>query len=127
MTVLYVTNVAALRDFYGLHFGLQVQEEQQDTWAQLGTGSGASLGLHRIGNEYTPPDGLSVRYHSNCKLVFDVEQPLDHVRHQLLEAGVAMGDVQQWPGYAFRVCDGHDPEGNVFQLREKIAAGTAEG
>jgi predicted enzyme related to lactoylglutathione lyase len=25
---------------------------------------------------------------------------------------------QEWQARGFRACDGHDPEGNVFQLRE---------
>jgi len=26
--------------------------------------------------------------------------------------------TQQWPGTGFVMCNGHDPEGNIFQIRE---------
>ena len=31
--------------------------------------------------------------------------------------GAMNGEDREWPWQGDRVCDGHDPEGNVFQLR----------
>jgi hypothetical protein len=31
---------------------------------------------------------------------------------------------KEWSARGFRACDGYDPEGNVFQVREKAAPGS---
>lgn len=34
--------------------------------------------------------------------------------------GVVDGPEREWTMHGWRHCDGHDPEGNVFQLRESV-------
>lgn len=56
------------------------------------------------------------------KPVFFVES-LDTARRIVSEWGGAMNPSdRQWRFGHWQVCDGHDPEGNVFQLRQPEAA-----
>lgn len=117
--VLFVADVSLLRNFYVQHFGLPIVEEIPDSWVLLGADA-LQLGLHRIGEAYQMPEAAAVHYHSHTKLVFDVNEPLEQIEQQLLAARVVLKPIQQWDGYAYRVLDGEDPEGNVFQLRQRL-------
>ena len=47
---------------------------------------------------------------------------LEHARASAAELGGQIGPVEkEWSVGGFRACDGHDPEGNVFQARESVA------
>ncbi|MGD9944835.1 MAG: VOC family protein [Burkholderiaceae bacterium] len=62
-----------------------------------------------------PPE---VREETPIKLFFAVEN-LAQARAAAAQLGGLLAPVQrEWQGAGFRVCDGHDPEGNVFQLRQ---------
>jgi predicted enzyme related to lactoylglutathione lyase len=51
------------------------------------------------------------------KLVFAVVD-IVAARNSAAERGGAVDPVdREWGFEGFKVCDGHDPEGNVFQLR----------
>ena len=39
-------------------------------------------------------------------------------REALLARGVPMGEIKSYPGLTGPLCDGRDPEGNVFQLSQ---------
>jgi predicted enzyme related to lactoylglutathione lyase len=75
------------------------------------------LALHRVGEAYRVADTASWRAESNAKLVLAVDQALESLRAHLLAAGVAMGEIKSYPGTG-PLCDGRDPEGNVFQLAQ---------
>jgi predicted enzyme related to lactoylglutathione lyase len=63
----------------------------------------------------TPPEP---REDTALKLVFGVED-IAHARERAAELGGAMNAVErEWEFEGAKVCDGHDPEGNVFQLRQ---------
>ena len=50
--------------------------------------------------------------------MFAVED-IAHARNRAAERGGAMKAVErEWEFERARVCDGYDPEGNVFQLRQ---------
>jgi Glyoxalase-like domain len=52
------------------------------------------------------------------KLVFAVED-IAHARDRAARLGGALKAVEsEWVFEGSKVCDGHDPEGNVFQLRQ---------
>jgi hypothetical protein len=40
------------------------------------------------------------------------------LREKLLSRGVRMRDLKRYDGFAQLMCDGEDPEGNVFQLSQ---------
>jgi predicted enzyme related to lactoylglutathione lyase len=63
----------------------------------------------------TPPEP---RADTPVKLVFAVED-IAHARERAAELGGAMNAKElEWDFAHAKVCDGHDPEGNIFQLRE---------
>jgi predicted enzyme related to lactoylglutathione lyase len=63
----------------------------------------------------TPPEP---REDTPLKPVFGVED-IAHARQRAAELGGAMNAVErEWEFEGAKVCDGHDPEGNVFQLRQ---------
>ncbi len=113
--ILYVRDVPALSAFYRTHFDLPLVEAIGDDWAVLDAG-GVEIALHRVGEAYRdlPMGGAA----SNAKLVFTVAADLAERRDRLVAAGVAMRPLKRFDGYPALMCDGEDPEGNVFQLSQ---------
>ena len=115
--ILYVQNVDRLATFYQQVFGLAVVEEIKDEWAVLDAGP-CQLALHRVGKAYRVADAGSWQVESNAKLVMTVDRPLADFHAELIAKGVPMGKIKAYPPLTGRLCDGKDPEGNVFQLAE---------
>jgi hypothetical protein len=113
--ILFVRDVALLRSFYQTHFGFPVTEEIENEWAVLKAGE-IEIALHRVGEPYRElPKHTNT---SNAKIVFSMESGLSELREKLLSAGVRMRDLKRYDGFAQLMCDGEDPEGNVFQLSQ---------
>lgn len=117
--ILFVKNVPLLSEFYTDLLNCTITERSGDDWQLLDTG-GAHLGLHRIGGQYFDTDSVPPSYYQNTKLVFLCEEPLDTIRQRLLEKNASMRDIQHYPQWGYSVCDGEDPEGNIFQLKKKL-------
>ena len=115
--ILYVQDVDRLSVFYREVFGFGVVEEIAGEWAVLEAGA-CQLALHRVGEAYRGKPAMGT---SNAKLVLTIEAPLAATREALLARGVAMGEIKSYPGLTGPLCDGRDPEGNVFQLSETTA------
>jgi predicted enzyme related to lactoylglutathione lyase len=113
--LLYVQDVDRLAAFYRDTLGLTLVEEIPGEWAVLAAGP-CQLALHRVGPAYRRPDAMTTD--SNAKLVFTVDRELAALRDELIGRGVAMGEIKSFPPLTGRLCDGRDPEGNVFQLAE---------
>ncbi len=61
-----------------------------------------------------------VREDSYIKLCFPVES-LESARNLAVSlGGCIQGKSKEWQARGFLACDGHDPEGNVIQLRQMI-------
>jgi catechol 2,3-dioxygenase-like lactoylglutathione lyase family enzyme len=113
--ILYVRDVELLKSFYQTHFGFPVAEEIENEWAVLKAGD-IDMALHRVGEPYRErPNHPNT---SNTKVVFSIDAGLSALREKLLSAGVQMSDLKRYDGFAQLMCDGKDPEGNVFQLSE---------
>jgi predicted enzyme related to lactoylglutathione lyase len=113
--ILYVQDVDRLAEFYRDQLGLPVQEEIPGEWAVLHAGA-CEIALHRVGEPYRAaaiPSGISA---SNVKLVLAIDRDLDAARAELIAKGVPMREIKSYPSQPGRLCDGRDPEGNVFQL-----------
>lgn len=113
--ILYVRDVSLLSRFYQKYFSFELVEEIPDEWVVLNTGQ-IELALHRIGMPWR--DQPLNRSGSNAKMVFTVQSGLPELRTSLLSAGVIMGDLKRYDGFSQLMCDGEDPEGNVFQLSQ---------
>ncbi len=118
--ILYVQDVDRLASFYQQAFGLAVVEEIKGEWAVLAAGA-CELALHRVGQAYRVDDPASWKAESNAKLVMTVDRPLAEFCDELRAKGVRLGKIKSCPPLTGLLCDGQDPEGNVFQLAEARA------
>jgi predicted enzyme related to lactoylglutathione lyase len=103
--IVHVDDMERVTAFYRDVLGLQ-PDVTSEWWTTFPTG-GATLALHgggRIGSH-------------NVRFNFDVED-LDAVRSELSARGVELSEVRE-PIPRVLVCDGSDPEGNVFTLEER--------
>lgn len=115
--ILFVHQIEQQKKFYRDVFQLEVVEEYA-TWVLLKTPS-CYLGLHQIPEEYLGDDP-NEQVDNNVKLVFDVlDLPLQQFHDQLTQHGVRLQSITTFDNYPFDLCDGKDPEGNVFQLRQR--------
>lgn len=78
--------------------------------------------VHRIPEEQASNvtiDTPSQLRHAALKFFFTVPS-ISEARSRARELG---GDIasEQWDGPGFIVCNGNDPEGNVFHVRERVA------
>lgn len=117
--IIFGNLVGELRDFYVENFGFTIIEEIKDQWIVLSAGN-MEIAIHKIGHGYEPNDGEKFRANSNTKLVFSLNENLDLFRKQLVEKGVVVGDIKSFKGINSLFCDGEDPEGNVFQIEQKL-------
>ena len=117
--IFYVHDVRLLTSFYQTHFGFTMIEEIPDEWVVLKAG-GIELALHLVGVPWRsqPIGASSSASGSNTKMVFCVKSGLPDIRQSLLNAGVVMGELKRYDGFAQLMCDGKDPEGNMFQLSQ---------
>jgi predicted enzyme related to lactoylglutathione lyase len=117
--ILYVHDVEKLATFYSDAFDLSVVEEIKGEWAVLKAGT-CELALHRVGKAYRDTEGGNHSGSNNVKLVFTVDRALTTLREELIAKGVPMRAIKSFPPLTGLLCDGEDPEGNVFQLSERV-------
>ncbi len=116
--ILFVQNVDKLKSFYTDVLQLTVVEEFKSEWVLLQAGN-AKIGLHKIGDQYTDNSAGEFKFDNNTKIVFEIEEDIHHVREELLNKHVLMREIKTFDNYDFILCDGEDPEGNIFQLKQK--------
>ncbi|MEV4886409.1 VOC family protein [Chitinophaga ginsengisegetis] len=116
--ILFVQDVDKLKRFYVdiLHF--EIVEESKSAWLLLKAGN-CNIGLHKIGEEYLDNSKGEFKFDNNVKMVFEVDEDIHKVREHLLKKDVFMKEIKTFDNYATLICDGEDPEGNVFQLQQK--------
>ncbi|HLK31316.1 MAG TPA: hypothetical protein VKT28_22240 [Puia sp.] len=62
---------------------------------------------------------MDIKYHSNTKIVFELDEDIDKIIKHLIEENIVMREIKTLDNYEYWLCDGEDPEGNVFQLKQK--------
>ncbi len=117
--ILFSKNVEGLRDFYMQHFNFKMVQEISGEWVVLNAGQ-MEIAFHKIGSDFTKENDEPFRVDSNTKLVFNIDSDLSAFREGLLGQGVALREIKSFPGFDYLLCDGEDPEGNVFQLSQKL-------
>jgi catechol 2,3-dioxygenase-like lactoylglutathione lyase family enzyme len=118
--VLFVNDVARMRAFYEQLASMLVVHDADDH-AVLEI-SGMQVVIHALPQAVreqwpvaTPP---VVREDSYCKLCLPVASiAAARARAEAL-GGAIQSPSAEWTARGFRACDGHDPEGNVLQVRE---------
>ncbi|MFZ4930403.1 VOC family protein [Chryseobacterium sp. Mn2064] len=115
--ILYVKNTELLKNFYVENFNLKVIEEDH-IWVLLNAGS-ANIGLHKIGYEYLQQIDPAHTFDNNTKIVFEIDTDIETARKELMAKKVQVREMRTFDHYPFWLCDGTDPEGNVFQLKSR--------
>lgn len=122
--VVFVSDVPRLSDFYRELAGLSLQHQDADH--ALLQGDGFQLVVHRIfgasADQQVATDAVSVREDSHVKLCFPVASIAAARRTALALGGAIKAPEFEWEARGFRACDGHDPEGNVIQVRETVGS-----
>jgi len=115
--ILYVKNVELLKNFYVENFRLKVMEEDP-AWALLDAGA-VKIGFHKIGDPYLEKIAERHQFDNNTKLVFEIDVDIESARNEFISRNIQMRVIKTFDNYDFWLCDGTDPEGNVFQLKSK--------
>ncbi len=116
--IFYVQDVYSLKKFYSNVLGLEIIEDDESVWALLRAGNGY-VGLHKIGDEYLSKIKDGYKFDNNAKLVFQIQEDIIEARQLLIYKNVSMREIKTFDNYDYWLCDGQDPEGNVFQLKQK--------
>lgn len=117
--VLFVNDVARMTTFYSTIAAMQILHAEP-SYAILEI-DGFELVIHAIYGEPSPqisaPIAVTVREDSYTKLCLPVAN-IAAARQTASELGGAIKPSEhEWLARGFRACDGHDPEGNVLQVR----------
>ena len=116
--VLFVADVARLTDFYRQLAQMQLLH-QEPSHAVLEL-QGLELVIHAL--PYTTPSAVTaatvVREDAYSKLCLPVPSVAEAREIAKGLGGAILPPSKEWAARGFRACDGHDPEGNVIQVRE---------
>ena len=115
--IIFVQSIEVLKDFYVGILALEIVEESNG-WLLLKAGE-CQIGLHKIGEQYLEENQEAFKFDNNTKIVFEVDEDLYVLREQLIAQQVTLGEVKTFDNYDYFLCDGEDPEGNVFQLKQQ--------
>ncbi|MET3822392.1 putative enzyme related to lactoylglutathione lyase [Burkholderia sp. PvR073] len=117
--ILYVRDVALLKAFYQRYFALPVVEEIDCEWVVLDAGA-VELALHLAGPTFrrAAAPASAKADSSTVKFVFRIDADIDAHRDRLARDDVTVRDLKRYDGYPYRMYDGIDPEGNVFQVMQ---------
>jgi predicted enzyme related to lactoylglutathione lyase len=118
--VIYAVNINRMSEFYSKVTGLHLTYTEAENMI-LGS-DGMQLVIVKIPQEIavtieiqSPPIR---REDTPIKLVFPVPS-IHEARSMAAKYGGELNSMEkEWSFQGYRVCDGHDPEGNVFQVRE---------
>lgn len=121
--VVFAKDVARLADFYRQVIGMAEVHRDQDHVVL--DEAHFQLVLHGIPQAIAARIQLTeppqVRENTALKLCLPV-QSIELARQAAARWGGKIGaQSEEWEARGLRACDGHDPEGNVFQVRELMA------
>ena len=116
--ILFVKDVEKLKTFYINDLHLELKEEIISEWVLLKAGQ-CEIGLHKAGSEYADKTYGCLQKDNNTKIVLDIDTDIYLLREHLIGKNVSLREIKTWDGFDYIICDGEDPEGNVFQLRQR--------
>ena len=97
---------------------LELIEEIKSEWVLLRAGN-CKIALHKAGTEFQKTPEKEFKVDSNTKLVFEIDDDIFKVREILIKDNVALKEIKTFDNYDYWLCDGEDPEGKVFQLKQR--------
>jgi predicted enzyme related to lactoylglutathione lyase len=115
--IFYVQSVEVAKKFYIEHFSLTLIDEDP-TWVLLNAGA-INIGFHKIGDQFLKEIDVDYKFDNNTKIVFEIDVDIEWARNELLSKNIQMREIKTFENYDFWLCDGTDPEGNVFQLKSR--------
>jgi len=115
--ILFCWDIQLLKSFYVDLLGMDVIASSGDNWIVMESGA-CQLCLHKIGQGYDPDSDHTHQDPRNTKIVLSTDDDIRKIRDYLISHDTKMKEVLTWEGYDYWVCDGEDPEGNVFQLKQ---------
>ena len=118
--ILFGSEINKLVKFYQDHFHFEVIEQDQDQWAVLRAGQ-IEIAFHKIGAHFIE-NNKPFKVDNNVKLVVEITGDLKKLRQELLDKNVQLNEIKSFEGINELLCDGQDPEGNKFQLRQQLKA-----
>ena len=120
--VIFAKDINRLAKFYQQLLSLSVVQTASDHVILEPTNS--PLVIHAIPTQVARSINISVppvvREQTPIKLFFSVVSLAEARASASLLGGQIERDGKEWETRSFRACDGHDPKGNVFQVREKV-------
>ena len=120
--VIYARDLARVSAFYAAMLGFQVTHSEPDFVVLESPAFQVvvvAIPAH-IADSIDVAEPPVRRSDTPIKLVFPVAS-IDAARATATSCGGQLGPPEhEWQFQGFRVCDGHDPEGNVVQFRERL-------
>ena len=119
--IIFAKDMEKMASCYGSVIGLPRVETPDDSSDFISFDAGAvHLALHRIPEDYARgfeiTDPPIARESTPMKVAFRVEN-VHQTRRELQSRGATFGPVREFG--ALRLCDGADPEANIFQLSNR--------
>jgi len=116
--IIFGQNIDRLKRFYIDILKLSLVEEIISEWVLLDAGN-CRIGLHKVGKAFRQEKAPDFKVSNNTKLIFMVDEDIVELRNSLLHQNVTIREIKTFDNYDFWICDGEDPEGNVFQLKQR--------
>lgn len=122
--ILFAADVPRMTEFYQTVAGMSfVSGDDRHSVLEL---EHLQLVVHAVGGKRKPVAGargrVKIRRDANVK----ISLPVGSIKSARERAAALGGRLhladREWEARGFRACDGHDPEGNVFQVREAARA-----
>jgi predicted enzyme related to lactoylglutathione lyase len=115
--VVFVADVRRVSTFYRELASMAVLIEDEG-YAVMET-EGFQVVIHRLSGEPpVTPAAIHVREDSYVKVCLPVASIAAARALAAAHGGAIKPPQHEWEARGFRACDGHDPEGNVIQVRE---------
>jgi catechol 2,3-dioxygenase-like lactoylglutathione lyase family enzyme len=120
--VVFCADVRSMTTFYRALGAMRVVHEEE-SHAVLET-DGLQLVIHGLAGEPQVERDwrgeLPIRQDAYVKVCLPVESIADARAIASSHGGTIYPSSEEWEARGFRACDGHDPEGNVIQVREAV-------
>ncbi len=114
--VVFVADVRRVSAFYRELASMKMLIEEDDHAVM--EAEGIELVIHRLAGEPQVPAAETLRQESYVKLCLPVASIAAARSFAAANGGAIKSADHEWEARGFRACDGHDPEGNVIQVRE---------
>lgn len=119
--VIYVNDLTTMSNFYEKLFDLQIRESNNKYAALENDQIELVLLKTDISTKIGSNSDIKIRESTPIKPVFMVGEPFEKIRATVKSLGGGFKAREtEWKFNGYSVCDGWDPEGNIFQVRSLV-------